>query len=95
MVAIRNIRVPLGKLVATPGVLEAITESGQSPLDFLCRHIRGDWGNVCSDDGQANDDAIEEGLRLLSAYTTAKGVKLWIITECDRSVTTILLPDEY
>lgn len=69
--------------------------AGQSPLVFLCRHLRNDWGEVCGDDWQLNDEAIENGDRLLSAYRTSKGERLWIITERDRSVTTFLLPDEY
>jgi hypothetical protein len=84
-----------GQLVATPGALEALEESGQSPAEFLSRHVAGDWGEVCAEDKILNDDALECGARLLSSYTTSKGVKIWIITEADRSSTCVLLPEEY
>jgi len=85
----------LGQLVATPGALAALQESGESPAPFLARHVAGDWGEVCQDDKCLNDEAVKDGTRIISAYRTAKGEKLWIITEADRSVTTILLPNEY
>lgn len=85
----------LGQTVATPGALNALAESGESPAHFLNRHVSCDWGEVCAEDKQANDDALIHGERILSAYRTAKGVKIWIITEADRSSTTILLPEEY
>ncbi len=88
-------RFSLGQIVATPGAMEALNESGQGALEFLQRHITGDWGEVCTEDAQENELSLKEGFRILSAYSTAKGVKLWIITEADRSVTTILLPSEY
>lgn len=90
-----NIKFPLGQVVATPGALEALEESSQLPQDFLSRHQSGDWGQVDGDDSAANDLALKEGSRILSAYKTLKGVKLWVITEADRSSTCILLPDEY
>lgn len=96
MIAIRRpVSVPLGQLVATSGALSALTEAGQSPLEFVDRHRRGDWGEVCGDDWALNDEALELGDRLLSAYRTKKQVRIWIITEWDRSITTLLLPDEY
>ena len=61
----------------------------------MVRHMAGDWGEVDAEDKAANDLALMDGSRLLSAYTTTKGQKLWIITEADRSVTTILLPSDY
>lgn len=85
----------LGQVVATPGALEALTESGQSPNEFLRRHVSGDYGDVCEEDKEANESALRYGERLLSSYRTNKGTKLWIITEADRSSTTLLLPDEY
>jgi len=85
----------LGKLVATPGALEALLNAGQSPMDFLGRHVRADWGECCEEDRQANEDALRSGEWLLSVYRTAKGTKIWIITEADRSSTCILLPQEY
>jgi hypothetical protein len=85
----------LGQLVATPGALEALQEAGQSPAVFLEKHIQGDWGEVCDEDKRLNDQALLHGERLLSAYRTVKGVRLWIITEADRSSTCVLLPEEY
>ena len=87
--------VPLGEIVATPAALKAIEEAGQSPLEFLARHRQGDWGDVCDEDWNLNDEALTDGTRLLSAYKTKHNVKLWIITEWDRSATTVLLPEEY
>lgn len=88
-------RFPLGQIAATPGALEAMTNSGQRPDFFLARHQTGDWGEVDTEDWQANDQALIHGDRLLSAYRTLRGVKLWIITEANRSATTIILPEEY
>lgn len=85
----------LGQCVATPGALEALRESEQSILDFLPRHVTGDWGEVCQEDAQENELSLAEGFRILSAYRTRRGEKIWIITEADRSVTTVLLPEEY
>jgi hypothetical protein len=85
----------LGQLVTTPGALEAMEESGQTPDFFLHRHVTADWGVVNREDWRLNDEALKDGSRLLSAYRTLKGTKIWVITEADRSVTTILLPDEY
>jgi hypothetical protein len=84
----------LGK-VATPGALEALREAGQTPWEFLARHVRGDWGDVSEGDRQPNDEALQDGSRLLSAYQTQTGTRLWVITEADRSSTCLLLPDEY
>ena len=91
----KNPLFPLGQVVATRGALAALEEAGQRPDEFLSRHLNGDWGHVCQEDWQENELALQEGFRLLSAYTTNKGEKLWIITECDRSATTLLLPEEY
>ena len=90
----------LGQLLATPGALAALQASRQSPAEFISRHAQGDWGQVCAEDGQLNDAALVDGSRLLSAYKTRKGTKLWIITEAadddgNRAATTILLPEEY
>jgi hypothetical protein len=89
-----------GQMVATPGTLAALSQSGQSPAFFLARHLRGDWGEVDEEDKKRNDQALLDGSRLLSAYRTLKGVKIWIITEAvghdgNRASTCILLPDEY
>ena len=86
---------PLGRLLTTPGALQALEESGQSPGFFLAKHQAGDWGEVDADDRRANDEALVDGSRLLSAYTTLLGVKIWIITEADRSSTCCLTPQEY
>ncbi len=86
---------PLGQLVGTPGALRALQEAGQSPAFFLDKHVSGDWGEVCAEDKRLNDEALVSGERLLSAYRTIRGVKLWIITEADRSSTCILRPEEY
>jgi hypothetical protein len=86
---------PLGEVVATPAAIEAMQESGQTPDFFLAQHVSGSWGIVGEEDWQLNDQALKDGDRLLSAYLTLKGKKLWIITESDRSVTTLLLPEDY
>lgn len=85
----------LGSLVATPGALAVIAESGQTPLEFLSRHVRGDWGECDKEDARLNDAAVKDGDRVFSAYKTLKGEKIWVITEADRSSTCILLPSEY
>jgi hypothetical protein len=90
----------LGQVVATPAALKALEDAGQSPAFFLDRHIQGDWGTVNAEDKQLNDQALVDGSRLLSAYKTLKGERLWIITEAaddqgKRAATTILTPSEY
>lgn len=95
MIAIPTGRFALGRIVATPGAIQAMRDAGQSPAVFLSRHATGDWGSISTSDKFLNDEAIADEARLLSAYSTSKGVKLWIITEADRSATTILLPEEY
>src|SRR5215470_5188104 len=86
---------PLGQIVATPGALEALEASHQSPAEFLERHAKGDWGELSADDIAENEFSLKNGFRLLSSYLTATGQKLWVITEEDRSLTTLLLPNEY
>ena len=85
----------LGQIVATPGALAAIKKAGQQPGEFLTRHINRDWGDLDEEDRKENEYSLERGFRLLSAYKTNAGDRLWIITEADRSVTTLLLPEEY
>lgn len=85
----------VGALVSTQGALVALLRAGQSPVEFLERHVQGDWGDLCAEDVAENQYALFHGLRLLSSYTTAAGERIWLITEADRSVTTFLLPDEY
>ena len=89
------IRFPLGRVVATPGALRALEKAEQLPAEFLDRHVNGDWGEVPEADKQENELSVERGFRILSAYTTSAGDKLWILTEADRSATTLLLPEEY
>jgi hypothetical protein len=89
-----------GRLLATPGALEALKESSQEPRFFLWLHLHGDWGDLSDHDKAANDAALIDGTRILSTYRTLLGVKLWIITEAAddqgrRPATTILLPEEY
>jgi len=100
MVALVRPLFRLGQTVATPAALEAIQQAGQSPAEFLDRHVRGDWGNLSAEDRALNDEAVQDGSRILSAYGTRAGEKIWVITEATddrghRSATTILLPDEY
>jgi len=101
MVSLNTPKFKLGKTVATPGALDALSKSNQSPQSFLERHIMGDWGNVCKEDAALNNEAVayegnmDKQQRVLSSYKTSKGDIIWIITEWDRSVTTILLPSEY
>ena len=85
----------LGQLVATPGALTALQKAGQQPQEFLARHLQGDWGDLCEEDRQENALSLERGFRLLSRYNTSAGEALYVITEADRSVTTLLLPEEY
>ena len=91
---------PLGQIAATPDSLEAIEESGQTFAFFLEKHVSGDWGIVDEEDRAANEAALVDGSRLLSAYRTLKARKIWIITEATddqghRAATTLLLPEEY
>ena len=88
-------RFPVGRIVATPGALAALEETGESPASFLKRHVTGDWGEVEEHDTRENELSVGRGFRLLSAYTLSVGTKIWIITEADRSATTLLLPSEY
>jgi len=85
----------LGQIVATPGALAALEKARQPPQEFLSRHVRGEWGDLCEEDRRENEFSLERGFRLFSSYRTSAGTKLYVITEADRSVTTILLPEEY
>ena len=85
----------LGQLVGTPGALDALADADQDPAELLHRHITGDWGDLDDEDKKENELSVEEGFRILSAYKLDTGVKIWVITEWDRSVTTILLPEDY
>lgn len=88
-------RLRLGQCVITMGAAEAFDNTSEEPGRFLYRHARGDWGDLDPFDKEQNDQAVERGERVLSAYHLKTGVKFWIITEADRSSTTILLPTEY
>jgi len=88
-------RFPLGRLVATPGALRALEEANQSPFEFLERHQAGDWGELCEEDKRENEFSVHNGFRILSSYRTRNDAKIWVITEADRSVTTLLRPHEY
>ncbi len=87
-----SIRFPLGQIVMTPGAHETFTPD--QIAEALRRHARGDWGDICKTDAQENELSLKEGFRLMSVYTFDEN-KLWIITERDRSTTTVLLPEEY
>ena len=101
MIEVKMPQFKLGQVVATPGALEALQRAGQVPWDFLSRHVAGDWGIVDDEDKAANDAALKDGTRILSAYVLKDGqTKLWIITEATddsglRAATTLLLPSEY
>jgi hypothetical protein len=86
---------PLGQLLTPPGALDAMTESAQSPTEFLSRHRQLEQGELSDDDQRENLFSVDKELRIFSSFKTAKDVKLWVITEADRSATTILLPSEY
>ncbi len=95
---IRNIgRLPikLGRTVATPAAMEAMEEADQSMLALLIRHSMGDWGDVDAEDAEANEEAVRNYNRVLSSYRLHTGAVIWVITEADRSVTTVLLPTDY
>ena len=91
----KQILFALGQVVATPAALAAIEDAGQNPMQFLLRHVTGDWGDLPEEDKQENEFSLEHGFRIFSAYHTTNGVKFYVITEYDRSVTTFLLPHEY
>jgi len=85
----------LGRVLATPGAIAAMDEAGQDAGQLLRRHQSGDYGDLCTEDRQENELSVANALRIMSVYTLANEVKVWIITEADRSATTILLPEEY
>ena len=88
-------RFHLGQTYITPGAEEALQIAGQTAIEFLRRHMSCDWGELSEDDVRENELSLKKGFRLLSNYQTGKGQQLWIITEADRSATTVLLPSEY
>jgi hypothetical protein len=89
-----------GKVVATPGAIEAMSRNKVNPVILMARHLGGDWGDLSEEDRQANDEALQTGARLLSAYKLEDQSRIWIITEAagehgERAATTYLLPEEY
>jgi hypothetical protein len=90
-----TIRFELGRIVATPESIRALTAANETVHTVLARHLQGDWGVVDAVDAARNDFALEHELRVLSCYCLSDGVAVWVITEADRSTTTVLLPSEY
>jgi len=88
-------RFDLGRIVGTPDAVRTLCERGIHPSDLLDRHVMGDWGTLNPEDRQANEDALAHGDRIMSVYPLDEETKVWIITEADRSVTTIMLPENY
>ena len=88
-------RFAVGRVVATPGAMDALQAAGVDALALLARHVTGDWGDVDAQDAQENEFSIGRHLRILSAYALPDGARVWVLTEADRSMTTILLPGEY
>jgi hypothetical protein len=89
------VRFPLGRLFMTPGAIEALEESKESAQTFINRHAQLEQGELSDEDHKENLFSVNKSLRIFSAFKTAKGVKIWIISEADRSATTLLLPSEY
>ncbi len=88
-------RFQAGRLLMTAAVSALVDKGTVDPWPYLTRHLHGDWGDIGPEDARANDAALRDGDRLLSAYQVAPELRLWIITECDRSATTLLLPEDY
>lgn len=86
---------PLGAIVATPGALELLEKASVRPEVLLQRHVKRDWGDLSAEDIAENEVSLREGFRLLSSYRLRGEEKIWVITEADRSATTLLLPSEY
>ncbi len=87
---------PLGRIVATPGALDVLEDTGTDALALLRRHVAGDWGEIPPGDARENERSVREGFRVLSSYPVGDdGARVWIITEHDRSSTCILLPEDY
>ena len=89
-----TVQLPLRRVVATPEALKLLGDVGENPFDYITRHAAGDWGELCAFDRRQNEIALRDGYRVVSSYEMTAG-RVWIITEADRSVTTILLPEEY
>jgi hypothetical protein len=91
----QSVLFPLGLVVRTPGALLALIEAGATEYSLISRHEGGDFGDLCDEDRRANEQALLEGTRVFSSYRLRTGATVWVITEADRSATTLLLPDEY
>ena len=88
-------RFALGRVVATPGARQALRQASQSSYELLRRHASGDWGDVPPDDVRENELSVGQGFCIISSYRLLTAATIWIITEADRSATTLLLPAEY
>ncbi len=89
---------PLGSIVATPNALATLARHGRTPAEFIARHAAADWGEMCAEDAAENALSLARGFRIFLAYAYDKAepdAKVWVITEADRSATTLLLPSEY
>ena len=103
MISINSPRFELGQVVATPAALELLERLGEDVFEYVSKHVRGDWGDLCDEDAEANEQALVDGSRILSSYVLGKGadeIKVWIITDAEddngeREATTVMLPDEY
>ena len=104
MISVNQPRFSLGQMVATPAALQLLERLEKNALEFIERHVKGDWGDLSDDDVQANEDALVDGSRILSSYVLdgegEEAVRIWVITEAedesgDRLATTVLLPEEY
>ena len=85
----------LGKVLLTSATNAMFCEGSLDVSELINRHVSGDWSDMCDDDIESNKDAIANGFRVFSSYKLSESQNIWIITEADRSITTILLPDEY
>jgi hypothetical protein len=100
MIAVTKPLFKPGKVVATPGALEALEQAGQCVWEFVTRHLAGDWGVVNAGDKAANEESVKDGSRILSAYILSTGKKIWLLTEAqddagNRATSTFLFPEEY
>ncbi len=92
---LNKVRFPVGQVVATPGALKALDEAGVDGRELVGRHSTGDWGDLSKEDKDENEFSVSRNLRILSAYDLPTSVRIWVITEADRSSTCLLLPEEY
>ena len=86
---------PAGQIVATPSALALLGRANKTPTEFLSRHLRGDWRELCPEDKTQNELSLKHGFRLMSSYRVTENEGLWVTTEADRAITTLLIPDEY